>query len=366
MDARSKRVGPDVPPPSPSWAYKFSKSLDGYKIVNSQPISIQKAVNATPERIEQWFEAATSQVRPTEVRPELLFNMDETMLSSTPKKIRVLVPRDSEGVQLTSNDSEGLHITVVFCVSADGGHLKPTLILPMKEFPLGLAPSATHFNWSGQSAEWMTAEIFREWVVKAFIPYVNARRTELNCPNERALLMVDGHESRRSVEALRALSDANIDVFTFPSHTSHILQPMDCGINRAFKTKLNAQKSAAIRTTVDERRTKLVELAARASYDAMYPGTVKEAWRTAGIWPWSLEQMKSSKYVLRQVPPEIAQLTPKRKRSRISLSGKLISGEDVISALEAKEEEQKAREAGMTARKRKRAERPPSDDSSHE
>jgi len=308
--------------------------MEEFKVVNSQPISAQRIINSTSDHIEEWFEKVTAEAKPAEVRPELMFNMDETMLDSSPKSIRVIVPRESLGIRLNSNESEGLHITLVFCIAADGGHLKPSLILPLKEFPLTLRNFADTFHWAGQSAGWMTAEIFKNWVTAVFIPHVNARRAALNAPNERALLFVDSHESRRCVEALQALREANIDAFTFPSHTSHILQPLDCGVNRSFKAKLRACKEVALHTTVDMRRFHLIKLAARAAYDALYPVTVLDSWATAGISPWSLEGMKASPYVTPNLPPEMLQNNQKRKRSAITLSEKLITSEVVVSALE--------------------------------
>jgi len=313
--------------------------MEGFKVATSQQISPQRIINSSSERIEEWFEKAMAEAKPKDVNPALLFNMDETMLDSTPKRIRVIVPGESQPIRLNSNESEGLHITLVFCIAADGEHMKPALILPLREFPLGLAEFAGNFHWAGQSAGWITAEIFKNWVIDAFIPHVNVRRAVLNCQNERALLMVDSHESRRCIDALRALRDANIDVFTFPSHTSHILQPLDCGVNRAFKMKLSASKSFALHTTVDERRSHLIKLASKASYDAMYSDTVKQAWATAGIFPWSLERTLSSPYVTPTLPPEVAQNARKRKRSAISLSEKLITSDVVLSALEKQSQE---------------------------
>lgn len=340
--------------------------MDEFKVVNSQPISAQRIINSSSDRIEEWFEKARVEAKPHEVRPELLFNMDETMLDSTPKKIRVIVPRDSLPLRLNSNESEGLHITLVFCIAADGEHLKPSLVLPLKEFPTSLTEFANKFHWAGQSAGWMTAEIFKHWVINAFIPHVEARRIALNCPNERALLFVDSHESRRCVEALRALQEANINVFTFPSHTSHILQPLDTGVNRSFKMKISATKSIALHTTVDLRRFHLVKLAARAAYDAMYPGTIQQAWATAGIYPWSLERMNASPYVTPNLPPEVIQKTLKRKRSSITLSEKLITSEEVISALEKQKEEKQEPKKPRGRPKKKRVVEPSPDGSSDE
>jgi hypothetical protein len=80
------------------------------------------------------------------------------------------------------------------------------------------------------------------------------------------------------------------------------------------------------------------KFAARAAYVAMYSDTVQQAWASEGIHPWSLEWIKASPYVIPTLPPEVAQMARKRKRSYITLSEKLITSETVISALETQRE----------------------------
>src|SRR3546814_20232635 len=112
------------------------------------------------------------------------------MLESTPRRLKVIVPREDSAVRISPNENEQLHVTLAFCVAADGGHTQPSIVLSLKESPLSLEPFADNFFWSGQSTGWMTAKIFTDWVGKVFIPHVNGRRTELDCRNERALLFI--------------------------------------------------------------------------------------------------------------------------------------------------------------------------------
>lgn len=305
----------------------------------SQPLKVEKVQNATPERLEEWAEKALREANPTSVKPQFLFNMDETMLDSTSRKVSVVVPKDVIPIRLNSNESEGLHITLVFCIAADGTSIKPCIILPVKEFPLGLEDSLDYFHFMGHGSGWMTASLFELWVTKHFIPSVQKKRVELNLPNERALLFVDAHESRRCAPALQALTDANIDVFTFPSHTSHILQPLDCGVNRSFKMKLRSSKSLVLHRTVGDRRKALIELASKCAYEALYKGTVQKAWAESGLYPWSLTQMSSSPYVVRgelNLPPK------KRKRSGIKLNETLLIQEEFIAMLRAESQKVQA------------------------
>ena len=74
----------------------------------------------------------------------------------------------------------------------------------------------------------------------------------------------------------------------------------------------------------------------------MYDETIREAWAAAGIYPWNLTQMLASPYITPTLPPEMTQPKANRKRSRISLNEKLITGEEIIAALKRKKDEQAA------------------------
>lgn len=258
------------------------------------------------------------------------------MVDDNKRTLKVIVPKDSLPLKIGQHDSEGFHITLVFCVAADGEAMKPALILPLVEFPLSLEEVVKKFHWAGQSAGWMTEDIFKSWVIEAFIPHVERRRTELKAERERAILFIDSHESRRSPEALEALRQANIDVYTFLSHSTHVVQPLDCGVNRAFKTKLRAAKSDRSAASLGERRLNLLRKCAKACHEALYDETILKAWAQSGLYPWNVESTLKSPYVIDQVPPDLAK---KRKRSNIKLSERLLTDENLIKELKERKVE---------------------------
>lgn len=326
-------MGVDARSPSLSWARRYSRNLEGFMVKNSQPIEASRVVNSSKEHVSSWFKSAEALLNPSTCRPEFMFNMDETMVDASKRSTKVIVPRESLPLKLDCRENEGFHITLVLCVAADGTAMKPSIILPLKQFPLELEEIVGKFYWAGQSNGWINGAIFKSWVIDAFIPYVNRRRMELNSPNERAILFVDSHESRRCPDALEALMDANVSLYTFPSHTSHFLQPLDCGINRAFKTKLRSLKSEGPTNTLPQRRLQLLKKCARACHEALYDETIKKAWAISGLYPWDAEQVLTSPYVVDELPPELTNVGKKRKRSNISISGSLLTEEIFINQL---------------------------------
>lgn len=73
---------------------------------------------------------------------------------------------------------------------------------------------------------WISAEIFLEWF-QFFIQTIPENRP--------VLLLMDSHSSHVTPEVIRLAKQNQIYLFTFPAHTTHLLQPLDVGIYRSLK-----------------------------------------------------------------------------------------------------------------------------------
>lgn len=90
--------------------------------------------------LEKWFADAMALVEKEKVMTELIFNLDETMISGDEKKITVLTRRTPDGkvVRPVMEASPKLneHFTAVFIICADGTYsTKIPVILPLKNLP---------------------------------------------------------------------------------------------------------------------------------------------------------------------------------------------------------------------------------------
>jgi hypothetical protein len=54
----------------------------------------------------------------------------------------------------------------------------------------------------------------------------------------RHLLVLDGHGSHVTLEAIKHAQEFGLNTITLPSHTSHVLQPLDVFCFKPFKTTL--------------------------------------------------------------------------------------------------------------------------------
>ena len=262
--------------------------------------------------------------------------MDETMLTvSSKRKPKVIVPREWHEAPKMTPDEKNMHITLVCAISATGDpdipRVKTTAILPkLENFPLSLSNLIEFFDWTATDSGWITEDIFGEWVNKVFIPHVNMRRHLLSCEQDRALLWLDGHSSRSSLSALEALRNARIDAITIPGHTSHVLQPLDAGVFRAFKNKIPKFYHDPCERSIPNVRAALLTAATRALYEAMFPGVVMTAFEKAGCVPFNPDLILSdpSKIVMTEggIPD-----TPAPRKRGFSMSNTLITSDEALA-----------------------------------
>lgn len=261
----------------------------------------------------------------------MVFNMDETMLEvSKSHRVKVVVPRDMPYPKKRAEAAVDCHITLVLCVSADGTHLDPTVILPLKTFPKDCIDMAGAYNWAGQKEGWITEHLFEQWVRLVFIPHLEKIRENKDMWDEPALLFLDGHSSRSSPQALEWLSLNNVVTVTIPGHTSHILQPMDTGINGAFKNALRKYKRFDKGATASDKRRAILSAALHALHDAFYPEIVKRSWKQSGLWPWSPGTILDDPNLVSQAEVEPK---PKSSRSSLKISGRILTTDDAIAEM---------------------------------
>ena len=286
------------------WLKKHESSLSWLK---PKPVEPPRVEACTTTNIEHWFDEMTTKtpiaryhhsrssnftkgesVREcSRLNGAWVYNMDETWITSEERSLRVIVPREwSTAPKITETDKT-IHYTLIFCISADGQFIPATVILPkLQFFPGDINDLHEFLCWSASSSGWIDSEIYEKWVKQVFVPAITIKRTFLRCPNHPVVLLLDGHSTRSSQEAKDTLAAANVFIITIPSHTSHVLQPLDCGVNRNFKGALRKAITHNHPPGVQGKRRMVLEAGIHAAHIAHAPRTVLTAFKNSGVHPW--------------------------------------------------------------------------------
>ena len=134
-----------------------------------------------------------------------------------------------------AGDREQNHISLFVAISAAGGVMKPNVLIhkqPKGAFsPLQTNDMVCYHSPKG----FMTYDLFYNVMKDVFVKHVENVRRDNGLEGRRAVLVVDGHISRYTLRTAELLKEHHIDLVILPSHTSHVTQPLDIGLNRWIK-----------------------------------------------------------------------------------------------------------------------------------
>lgn len=282
--------------------------------------------------IEAWMDKLGDLLQKYNFPPELIFNFDETMIDATGHKTKVLV-RSHDPKPFTENDRKLQHISLGLCISASGGFICPLLILPLKYLP-NLTPQVENFfSFAGQQNGFTDNKIWHNWIEKDLIPHINKVRTQIGKPDQKALLIVDSHSTRKHQPTITLFEEHNVMVIILPAHSSTIIQPLDLSVNGEFKRLLKLRFKTRDNEDGPTKRSRLLFVSVECLQGALLGMYIKDGFARAGIYPFSKKAPLNSSLVKHQIDQIDFSATPKKK-PRVSIAGKVLTfGEKPTQAI---------------------------------
>ena len=136
---------------------------------------------------------------------------------------------------------KGKNHTIVACGSASGHVIPPMIIFPRVRVPSHFAADCPPGSLlAAQKKGWVTSELYLKWF-KFFIQQIP--------PARPILLIQDGHSSHITVELIELAKENNIHILCLPSHTTHLLQPLDVGVFNSFKHHIGRTLNTLLRSS---------------------------------------------------------------------------------------------------------------------
>jgi hypothetical protein len=174
-------------------------------------------------------------------------------------------------------------------VGADG-HAFPTFIMhPFLNLPDEYKRCVSdRFKFIHVQKGFIDREKFEYIFENMVIIEIERRRKEItNLSGNRALVISDGHSSRLSVKVMNLARKHNVDIFILPSHLTHILQPLDCGINRTFKYEIGSYISADECHGTSENKSAFIQSLCSMISKTLIMGGISNAWKNSGLHPFN-------------------------------------------------------------------------------
>lgn len=263
--------------------------------------------------------------------PSLIFNMDETMLHPGKNYLKVIVR--GTGQKLTQKiQAKGEHITFVVRVTATGITFKLIIILPLKTMPDISEKMKKQYSFVGQQSGWIDADIYQMWVRSTLILYVEDVHAKSGNPDLRALLIIDGHNSRESRVTTQLLVDNKIDCICLLAHSSTVLQPLNLTVNEEFKKLLGKHWVPITSEPKNEKHEHLLYIAELALNEACIIFNIVTGFAKAGLWPYNPQTPLQSALVRDPATQYIPERKIKKKQG-VDISGKVLTDGKVIEPI---------------------------------
>ncbi|XP_055522858.1 uncharacterized protein LOC129717036 [Wyeomyia smithii] len=195
--------------------------------------SIARVSAFNPTNVSKIFDLLRTVAENITFEPNSIWNLDETGLTTVQKSQRVVSRRGVKRVGRVTSADRGPLVTMVLAVSATGNKMPPFFVFPRKRFhPHFLDGGPTGCAGAVSNTGWKNGDIYLD-VLRHFKAFTRVYK------ENPLLLIVDNHESHRSLPAIEICRDNGIHLLTKPPHCSHRLQPMDVSVFSPFKHSMN-------------------------------------------------------------------------------------------------------------------------------
>ncbi|CAF2107337.1 unnamed protein product, partial [Rotaria magnacalcarata] len=175
------------------------------------------------------------------------------------------------------------HTTVLLTISAEDTCLPPYIICKSLRLydqwcPKNVIPGAVY---NGTESGWIDENCFYDYLSKSFIPKTHNIARLL-------LLILDNHSTNLSIRTAKLAIQHNIHILCLPSHSTHLLQPLDVYTFKYAKTQwrnlLWEFNKSSRNITLD--KPDFVKLFAKLYDYALLPAHCSPSFAKAGIFPY--------------------------------------------------------------------------------
>lgn len=238
--------------------------------------------------------------------PDRIFNLDEAGLQRQPTHHKRVVAAKGQKVIFMPTDANKESATLIAIGAADGTVLAPAYIMQGQCLMSDYTGKCYHYP---KSAIYMKKETHmmdgRVWI--KFLEWLAGHIEGGVSPSKKALLVVDGHESRISMDGIDEAIKLGFEVVILPPNTTHFFQPWDL-IFGAFRRKYASLFTERCSTSLQrlDRATwlSIVDAALHNTF-VEHPDRLKLAFEKAGLVPQSPEQtIAAAQLCMQQKVPE--------------------------------------------------------------
>jgi len=244
--------------------------------------SLNRAIGFNWTSVNKFQDILADELEKKKYSAQQVWNMDESGLSTVQKPGKILAPKGKRQIGKMTSNERGHTTTVICAVSASGSYIPPLFIFARKrmndQLMRGSPPGSIGMC---TSSGWTDSEIFIKWLQH----FVSVTRCSPDFP---ALIILDGHHSHKTLQAIDFAREHGITLLTLPPHSTHKLQPLDKSFFGALKSAYNVSTDSWLRCHPGKRVTTydITEIFSQAYGKCATVEKATTGFAVTGIWPF--------------------------------------------------------------------------------
>ena len=263
------------------WLRSFLKRHSEICIRNPQATSLSRAIGFNQAKVNQFFTVYGEVLQKGSYSASQIWNMDETGITNVHKPTKILATKGKKQVGKISSGEKGNTVTVICAMSAAGNYVPPFMIFPRKRMidvlMKGSAPGSVGV---ASPNGWTSGDLFIDWLAH-FVREVKCSKSD------PCILILDGHQSHKTLQAIDMARDNGITIITLPPHCTHKMQPLDRTFFKSLKSRYNATCDDWMRSNAGKRISffDMAELFGKAYMQTADVAKAVSGFSVCGIWP---------------------------------------------------------------------------------
>ena len=228
-----------------NWACRLVRRKPEIKAQITRQRDHQRVLCSDPAIISPWFDLIRNVKAKHGILDEDTYNFDETGFQmGVGGSVKVVTASERRLKPLGIQPGDREWATLIASINAKGWIVPPFFIFKAKHHDQAWYHNPQEWRIGVSSNGWTTNELGIAWL-QHFIQHTEGRTV-----GSYRLLIVDGHESHRSLAFQDLCEENKIITLCMPPHTSHILQPLDVGcfapLKQAYKKEIRGLANSYI------------------------------------------------------------------------------------------------------------------------
>lgn len=215
----------------PTWCFRFMRRR--HLSIRARTTVAQQLPADYQERAAIFRSYCRDKINGKNIAPSHITNMDEVPLTFDIPLTHTVEKKGTSTVSIRTTGHEKSSFTVVLGCLGNGQKLPPMVIFKRKTVPKEAFPAGVVVK-SNQKG-WMDEEKMKEWVSEVYV-----RRPGGFFHTSPSLLICDSMRAHLTDSVKQRIKQVNSELAVIPGGLTKELQPLDIGVNRAFKVKLRA------------------------------------------------------------------------------------------------------------------------------